>query len=324
MRRKQLLRLAVIAVAVAVTATLVVSGATADPPTAAPSQPASVPVVPPLLPTPTPSPQPSPEPAVALDPDVEVEIDGFLAWAALDRTEDRAVASRNAHKTNSTESMIKVWLVADYLRRTAEAGKNPSKKQLSDARRAIRYSDDAAAERLYQAGGTNKVVERMIKLCELEDTEIYPYWWSRTQISALDAVRLGTCIADGTAAGPEWTDWVLTEMRQVRGSTAPADQPMTDGGEGGWWGIVDGLPPATLDRGVAIKNGWTRIGATGSWHLNCLAITDDWVLAVLMRYPAELDLDYGADRCAAVADQVIVADPADPTNPTNPQPADLP
>jgi hypothetical protein len=65
------------------------------------------------------------------------------------------------------------------------------------------------------------------------------------------------------------------------------------------------LPADVADSDVAIKNGWTRIGRDSSWHVNCLAITDSWVIAVMMRYPAEYSLDYGAERCASVARQLL-------------------
>lgn len=239
--------------------------------------------------------------------DVTVDIEGFLSWAMLDLAAGTTLTSPNATETNSTESMIKVWIVADHLRRAADRGDRPSDQELRDARLAIRDSHNAAAQRLYVAGGQDAMVERMIEHCELADTHIPEGgsgWWSRTQISAVDAVRLGRCVADGTAAGSEWTDWLLAEMRTVRGSTAESDQRPEENFEGGRWGIIDGLPEPVLASGVAIKNGWTRIGADSSWHLNCLAITDDWVMAVLMRYPAEYSLDYGAERCASVATQL--------------------
>jgi hypothetical protein len=243
-----------------------------------------------------------PAPAPDLSASVSVDIDGFLTWAARDRTTGEVVSS--GHEINSTESMIKVWVAADHLRRAAEAGREPSPDSLTDASLAIRDSNNEATQRLYAAGGYDEVVERMIDHCGLTDTEVVPGWWSRTMISAEDAVRLGECVADGTAAGPQWTDWLLEQMRQVQGTTADKDQRADEGFEGGRWGIIDGLPPELRDD-VAIKNGWTRIGETDSWHLNCLAVTDDWVLAVLMRYPAGYSLDYGADRCAGVASQLF-------------------
>lgn len=248
---------------------------------------------------------PPEEPGLDLDADVNVDTEGFFSWAALDRESGRTAGSDNLDETSSTESTIKAWLVADLLRTRAEADQEPSERELEDARLAIRDSHNGAAERLYQEGGSNDVVERMIEMCGLTDTEVYPYWWSRTEISARDTVRLGECLANGTAAGPEWTDWLLEEMRNVRGSTAPEDQPMSNGGEGGDWGIVDGLPESVREDGVAVKNGWTAIGRTNSWHVSCLAITDDWVISVLMRYPVSESLDYGAQRCAEVAEQLV-------------------
>ncbi|MPZ25754.1 MAG: hypothetical protein GEV12_04720 [Micromonosporaceae bacterium] len=262
----------------------------------------------------------SPAPGDAEEPteDVTVEIEGFLTWAMLDRSTGTTLSSPNATETSSTESMIKVWIVADHLRRVAEAGDQPGDRDLRDARLAIRDSHNAAAQRLYVAGGQDAVVERMIDVCQLVETHIPDGgsgWWSRTQMSAVDAVRLGGCVADGTAAGPEWTDWLLAEMRTVRGSTADVDQRPGENFEGGRWGIIDGLPEATVSKGVAIKNGWTRIGATSSWHVNCLAITDEWVMAVMMRYPVEYSLDYGAQRCASVATQLTDDQPAPPMAP---------
>jgi len=298
----------IVVLMVALTSTVASVAGDDDPPQGweIPSAPAaptpSASPTPPVTPTPEASPGP---PGLDLTAQVDVKVDGFLSWAALDRRTGERAGSRNQAKTSSTESMIKVWIVADYLRRRSEAGKQPSQRRLREAELAIRDSHNGAAESLYRAGGTNDVVERMIDRCGLTDTEIYPYWWSRTEISARDAVRLGECIADGTAAGPEWTDWLLEQMRKVRGGTGPDDQPMDNGGEGGRWGIIDGLPPEVVDAGVAIKNGWTAIGRTNSWHLACLAISDDWVIAVLLRYPVGKGLDYGAGKCAEVARQLV-------------------
>lgn len=226
----------------------------------------------------------------------------FIGYAMLDRHTGEIIASRNATQTSSTESMIKVWLVADHLRRAAEAGQTVTPQELSDASAAIRHSDDRAAQALYLSGGGNEVVQRMIDICGLTDTTLFDQWWSRTQMSPRDAVRLAQCVADGTAAGPRWTGWVLSEMRQVTGSTAPDEQFATTGG--GRWGIIDGIPD-TLAPTLAIKNGWTAIGADSNWHLNCLAISDDWIMNVMTRYPVENGLQYGADVCADVARQLV-------------------
>ena len=242
---------------------------------------------------------------------VRVTPSGFFAWALLDRRTGK-IAGRNMTATNSTESMIKIWIVADFLRRAADRHEQPTERRLAQARAAIRDSDDDAAQSLYVAGGRDAVVSRMIQICALTDTRIAgPLgvsdrgWWSYTRISARDAVRLGECVKNGTAAGSRWTAWVLEQMSKVRGSAAPKDQQARRGGR---WGIIDGLPDAIRSREpIAIKNGWTLINADQKWHLNCLAVADDWVLAVLMRYPGKLGLMYGAKVCRSVAAQLVTA-----------------
>ncbi|MDI1461880.1 hypothetical protein QEZ54_12950 [Catellatospora sp. KI3] len=234
---------------------------------------------------------------------VTVDFKGdYLGWAMLDRHTGEVVAAENAHQTSSTESMIKIWLVSDYLRRAADSGQTVTQDWLTKASDAIRHSDDRAAQALYVANGSDESVHRMIQMCGMTDTSAYKSWWSRTQMSPRDALRLASCVADGTAAGAEWTGWVLSEMQRVEGSTARADQQATRGG--GRWGIIDGVP-STLARTLAIKNGWTAIGADSSWHLNCLAISDDWIMSVMTRYPVANGLQYGADVCASVAGQLL-------------------
>jgi hypothetical protein len=131
---------------------------------------------------------------------------------------------------------------------------------------------------------------RLITTCGLTDSSPYRDWWSNTTISARDTVRLGACIADGRAAGPRWTGWLLDEMRQVRGV--------------GDFGVRLALP----DPGrVAIKNGWLLREEDRQWHISCLAITEEWVLGVLVRYPGALGFDYGATLCEKVGKQAVTA-----------------
>ena len=67
---------------------------------------------------------------------------------------------------------------------------------------------------------------------------------------------------------------------------------------------LDGLPPE-LAKDTSIKNGWTLIYDDGDWHLNCLAIHPDWVLAILTRYPGTLGKAYGANICKQVTQQLV-------------------
>jgi len=219
----------------------------------------------------------------------------WVAWAMLDRSTGKMTGSANLSQTNNTESMIKAWIAADDLRRHTERGETPTAETLTLLSTMIRDSSNSAAETVYRRNGRNAVVQRLISMCGLTDTRIHAYWWSLTQMSPRDAVRMGQCIANGRAAGPQWTQWLLTEMRNVRGS--------------GRFGIISALAAADAAR-LAIKNGWTAHGDTGKWNVNCLAIADGWILAVETRYPFRAGgLSYGAGLCADIA-RTVLANPA--------------
>jgi hypothetical protein len=235
-----------------------------------------------------------PRPVLQARP-VKLTANGFLSWALLDRQSGAISGSSNyTTEANTTESMIKAWIASDYLRLLG--AKQPTAQRLAVLSRMIRDSDDKAAQDIYRVDGGNAVIRRAISTCGLTDSTIRSGWWSGTKVTARDAVRLGLCVADGRAAGPRWTNWILAEMRQVRG-------PVTLEPSGGRWGIVDGLPP-DVGKQLAIKNGWTMLYADGQWHVNCLAIDDDWVLAVLTRYPGQLGKQYGAGLCKQVTQQL--------------------
>ncbi|MFC0507545.1 hypothetical protein [Micromonospora costi] len=266
-----------------------------------------------------PAPTPPPPPTLAAGP-VSVNFTGeFFSWALMDRKTGAISGSKNMASTSSTESMIKAWIVSDYLRQLGD--KEPPESMLKAASLAIRDSNDKAANQVYSAAGGSyripagtqpgPVIKRAISICGLTDTkrgDVKPYegYWSFTRMSPRDAVRLGDCIADGKAAGKKWTKWVLDEMSKVRGSVK--DQQTTSGG--GKWGIIDGLPASIKAQGpVSIKNGWTMLNYDGNWHVNCLAVTGKWSLAVMMRYPQKNGLSYGAKVCASVATQLVTPQP---------------
>ncbi|MEU5903869.1 hypothetical protein ABZ780_05790 [Micromonospora sp. NPDC047467] len=269
-----------------------------------------------------PSPTPPPPPTLAAGP-VSVAFKGqFFSWALMDRETGKISGSPNMTATSSTESMIKAWIVSDYLRQLGD--KEPSEALKKMAVTAIRDSNDGAANKVYAAaGGSYKplpngqpspVIQRAITICGLTDTKRgnvpkYEGYWSFTRMSPRDAVRLGDCIASGKAAGPKWTKWVLNEMSKVRGTTADKDQKSDSGG--GRWGIIDGLPKSITAQGpVSMKNGWTPLNYDGNWHVTCLAVNDKWSLAVMLRYNyAKLPLDYGAQVCASVATQLVTPQP---------------
>jgi hypothetical protein len=226
----------------------------------------------------------------------------FFGWALLDRRTGQVSGSANFQTgTNTTESMVKAWIVSDYLRLHPA----PTDAVLGELKLAIIDSNDDMAQKYYGLDGRDAVIQRLIKTCGLAHTTIKSGWWSMTQMTPADAVTYGKCVADGSAAGPKWTDWVLTTMRQVRGTVE--QQPASQKTGGGHWGIVDALP-WNLAPEASIKNGWTYIFADGLWHVNCLAVLPDDVLVVMMRYRAAnsvAGLKVGDRICATVTSQLV-------------------
>ncbi|NUR50064.1 MAG: hypothetical protein HOV71_18220 [Hamadaea sp.] len=271
--------------------------------TLTPSRAAGLPFAP-ASPSISKSPEPPPPPTLRETTPVQVQLasGAAYAWSLLDRTTGETTGSANSTTYhNTTESMVKAWLVADFLRRLGDRDPTTAEKQKMST--AIRDSNDDSAQWLYLKDGGNASIKRLFSTCDLVDRPVIQSgWWSMTQLTARDAARMGACIADGTAAGDKWTSYLLNEMEHVRGTAATADQHATWGG--GRWGIIDGLP-AQLQSDTAIKNGWTLINADGKWHVNCLAVHSDWTLAVQVKYPGKLGLAYGANVCESVTRQLV-------------------
>jgi hypothetical protein len=240
-------------------------------------------------PSPTPKPSPSLKPLAVGPAKVAIDSSGWWSWAMIDRRTGKIYGSSNMTQTNTTASLIKSWIGADYLRRAAESGQTPSDARMQQLRIMIRDSDNQAAQSLWLAVGGSASIGRLVKTCKLTDSSAYRNLWSNTRLSARDTARLGVCIADGRAAGPKWTKWLLNEMRLVRGV--------------GDFGIRKAFP-ATTQKNIAIKNGWVTRDALGEWHVNCLAIGDGWTIGVMTRYKTSLGYTYGAKICENVARQL--------------------
>ncbi|QSB14363.1 hypothetical protein JQS43_23180 [Natronosporangium hydrolyticum] len=247
---------------------------------------------PPERPAPVPmaaAPARSPEDSGAPEQSTE-----FVSWALLDRRSGQITGSEPLTATSTTASMIKVWLVADHLRLAEEAGEPPDQVRLDQFSLIIRDSDNGYAQRLFQELGAHESIERMIRICGLTDSSAVRNLWSNTRLSARDTARMAECLADGRAAGSAWTSWLMDEMRAVRGI--------------GDFGIRDALPPAQRAQ-VGIKNGWVIRDDENAWHVSCLAVTDEWAMGVLTRYPAELGHEHGAELCRALAEQHLPGSP---------------
>jgi hypothetical protein len=241
---------------------------------------------------PSPSPSLEPLPFQAQDLD-SLGIKGWYSWAVLDKRTGKIIGSANMNKTSTTASMIKAWVVADYLRRSAESGKTPSDAKLDDATRIIRDSDNTRAQQFYENVGGSASIKRLISICKLTDSKVASDGgWSRTMLSPRDTARLGLCIDDGRAAGRKWTKWLLKEMRLVRGV--------------GDFGIRKAFPAAEQKQ-IAIKNGWIDRQREREYHVNCLAVGDTWTMGVMVRTPfsAGGGWEYGMKACERITEALL-------------------
>ncbi|WP_405102507.1 hypothetical protein [Micromonospora sp. NBC_01412] len=242
-------------------------------------------------PTASPSPSPSLEPLPFADKQIDLDIEGWYAWSVLDTRTGKIIGSENMDETNTTASLIKAWIVADYLRLADKAGQTPSDAKLADATRIIRDSDNTRAEQFYNSVGRSASIKRLISICKTTDSSVAADGgWSRTALSPRDTARLGACISDGRAAGPEWTKWLINEMRLVRGA--------------GDFGIRKAFPEAEQKK-IAIKNGWIDRTKEQEMHINCLAIGDNWTMGVMVRYPINMGYEYGMKNCQKITEAVL-------------------
>lgn len=224
----------------------------------------------------------------------------YFSWYFIDRRGGPSGGSSNATSfKNFSESMIKPGIVADYLRRR---GRVPSSTELAELKKMIIYSNDYYAQKYYKKGGGDAQIRRIISICGLTRTTITSGWWSKTKIPAIDAAKFGRCIGSGKLAGSRAgfpgkltaTQWLLQTMRQVWGSYTIKDTRYSIyQKDGGRWGIISALS-SPLNAQVSIKNGWTYHGSTGRWHVNCLAVHKDWVLAIEMQTSSK---NAGAYEC---------------------------
>jgi hypothetical protein len=214
---------------------------------------------------------------------------GFLSWAYQDLNDGTVVGSANLAETTETGPMIIAWFGADLLRRAAETGQAPADADLADIEAMILEDDLAAVERVVaNVDGADESIGRLGTMCHLTDLTPVAGSWQDTAISAQDAARMGGCLADGRAAGAQWTPWLLNVMRQVHSD----------------FGIREAFPNEDQAM-IAVANGVVLNEADGHWRANCLAVTQTWSLAVLQRYPASEDSTSDLEHVDAMCRQVV-------------------
>ena len=195
-------------------------------------------------------------------------------------------ANSDTDRTNS-ESSIKAWIAADYLRVAQAEGRDITSSERADIAAMVRSSDNAAAQRLYQAMGGDAIL-RHLRLGLRRDRR------------DLDA---GVLVAHPDHRRRRHPDLRLRPAQRdgLPGWERSPDRPAQRRPEDAF-GITAALPPTTT---VSMKNGWMPHATTGQWNVNCVAAWDDYVLAVLTRYPVGRSLAYGADVCRDVTATLV-------------------
>jgi hypothetical protein len=236
---------------------------------------------------------PSPSPSVR----IQTSEGTWYAWQWVNLTTGATHGSANAAKqASNSESMIKAWIGADYLAGLEAAGQSLSDADMALVTKMIKNSDDAAAQTLYLRRGGDEVIQRAIDECGLTGTTVIESWWSKTQITALDATRVMRHLLS-RAETSELTRWLVDDlMRNVADDNA--------------FGIAEVLAEVDPQADPAVKNGWTAHSPTGLWNLNCLAqwtssgSGDQIVLAILTHYPVGYGQAYGEKLCRDVTRQL--------------------
>jgi len=222
--------------------------------------------------------------------EIRISHSGWYSWALMDTRTGELFGPADRDAVSTTASLIKSWIGADFLRRSADQGRPPSAEETELVETMIRDSDNEAAEELYAANGRDGSIRRLISTCGLHDTTVAADGgWSGTLLSPADITRLGACIADGRAAGPTWTEYLLEQLRAVR--------------DDGDFGIRKAFPEEQ-QKAIATKNGWVDREEEQEYHVSCMAIGTGWVVGVMARYEIDKGPEYGAEICRLVGQQL--------------------
>lgn len=126
--------------------------------------------------------------------------DATKDWASftlLDRSTGKVVGDDRTSQVTFTESTVKAWLAADLLATRARQGTGPTAYETGRMTTMIQQSDDNSAAVIWRWLGADAAIRDMIGTCKLQDTKVFPGWWSKTEISSRDLARVGDCIVPG-------------------------------------------------------------------------------------------------------------------------------
>ncbi len=184
--------------------------------------------------------------AVTPDRIVDRPDESTFAVVVVDRQTGATVAEQNPHIQFRSASLVKLLVALDYFdKRSPDAEIPEEDRELLGS--MLRSSDNRAASVLWVQQGWETIVERMVALLGLEDTEppTDRRIWGNTAISAADVVRTYEYLLD--EADPRARDFILGHLRN-------ATRCAVDG-RNQYFGIPRAVPEPT-----AVKQGWSGFG----------------------------------------------------------------
>ena len=209
----------------------------------------------------------------------------------------RSPAPPTGKATSSTESMIKAWIVSDFLRRSADGEPSTALKQARPASRSGTVtttrparSTALAARTPSRRAATGPVIKRAISICGLTNTKRGNVPELRRLLEFHPDVRPGRRPARRLRrrrqGGRPQVDHVGAQRDDARCAAPPPPRTSSHQSGGGRWGIIDGLPESILAQApVSIKNGWTRCTTTATGTSTASPSPGTGCLAVMTRYP---------------------------------------
>ncbi len=164
----------------------------------------------------------------------------------VDRETGETTAEENQHDQFRSASLVKLLIALDYFRQRGPAAEIPEEdRELLGS--MLRVSDDEAASVLWVQQGQETIVERMVGLLGLEDTEppADRRIWGYTATSAADVARTYEYVLG--EANPETREFILGHLREV--TRCAVD------GRHQYFGI-----PRAAPEPWAVKQGWSGFG----------------------------------------------------------------
>ncbi|HEY4020340.1 MAG TPA: serine hydrolase [Pseudonocardiaceae bacterium] len=216
--------------------------------------------------------------------------DGRIGIAVYDRQRGGMIGSYDADQSFATESVVKVLIGLDTLTRGGSAA------QVSEM---ISRSDDATATSLWEAGGDNAILTRMIAKIGLTQT-VPPAnrgRWGDTTITANDLVTLYRYLLDQAPADER--DIILAAMH---GAT-------NHGADG--FDQYFGIPYAVgAGRAWAVKQGWACCKPDRVLNTTGLLDNDNrYILIVLTSHDASTGYPQDSDEITAAVRALLPALP---------------